>query len=98
MNALEAVKFENTDATTPDTTGADTAETPASNGLNRPFLRAALENCTQEHDIFMIRYNGLRDVLSNPNSSDEQVRKAFTTFKRSMTDFRMSLKSIPGKL
>lgn len=70
----------------------------ATSPVNRQFLAAVLDNCSQEHDIFMIRYKGLRDALENPESSDDQVRKSFTTLKRAMTDFRMALKSIPGKL
>jgi len=66
--------------------------------LNRQFLSAALDNCTQEQDIFMIRFNGLRSALKDPDATDEQVRKSYNTLKRAMADFRVALKSIPGKL
>jgi hypothetical protein len=95
MNALEAVKFDETTTENPAvlTPSAETIE-----GLNRSLLAKTLDLCAQEHDIFMIRYKGLCETLTNQGATDDQVRKAFTTFKRSMTDFRMALKTIPSKL
>lgn len=74
------------------------SETETSHPVNRQFLASALDNCTQEQDIFMIRFNGLQSVLKDPDATDEQVRKAYSTLKRAMADFRVALKSIPGKL
>jgi predicted DNA-binding ArsR family transcriptional regulator len=92
MNALEAVKM--TEDQTPTVDETETLTSP----VHRDFLKMALDNCSQEHAIFMTRFNGLRDLLGSENVTDEQIRQANAKLKRSMTDFRTSLKSIPSKL
>lgn len=94
MNALEAVRM---DGENPSSEGMDVTETSAS-PVNRDFLKMALSNCSAEHDIFMTRFVNLKNLLDGGEVTDEQIRQAHAKLKRSMTDFRTSLKSIPGKL